>query len=68
MLKQPRLKKYARMFLMSRGLKRYKKTTFSDAYQYWQAGKGVDNITSIESSATVIKAFEEAFAELQKIS
>jgi nitronate monooxygenase len=66
MLKQPRLKKYARMYLMSRGLKRYKKTTFSDAYQYWQAGKGVDNITSIESSATVIKAFEEAFAELQK--
>ncbi|MEM7106168.1 MAG: nitronate monooxygenase [Bacteroidota bacterium] len=59
MLTKKRLKKYARMYLMSRGLKNYSKTTFDDDVQYWQAGKGVDNIKSIESVADVVKAFAD---------
>lgn len=58
MLRRPKLKKYARMYLMSKGLKNYSKTTFDDSVQYWQAGKGVGNITSIESVADVVKEFE----------
>ena len=57
MLRRPKLKKYARMYLMSRGLKNYSKTTFDDSVQYWQAGKGVGNITSVKSVAEVVQEF-----------
>ncbi|MEM7513111.1 MAG: hypothetical protein AAF388_19440, partial [Bacteroidota bacterium] len=57
MLRRPKLKKYARMYLMSRGLKNYSKTTFDDSVQYWQAGKGVGNITSVKSVAKVVQEF-----------
>ncbi len=57
MLRQPRLKKYARMYLMSKGLKNYSKTAFDDNVQFWQAGKGVGNINSVESAADVVKEF-----------
>lgn len=57
MLRRPKLKKYARMYLMSKGLKNYSKTTFHDDVQYWQAGKGVGNIKSVESVADVVKEF-----------
>ena len=57
MLRRPKLKKYARMYLMSRGLKNYGKTTFDDSVQYWQAGKGVGNIKSVESVGDVVNEF-----------
>lgn len=57
MLKHDKLKKYARMYLMSNGLKKYNKAAFDDSVKYWQAGKGVGNITSIKSAADVVKEF-----------
>ena len=46
------------MYLMNRGLKRYNDAAFDDSVQFWQAGKGVGNIKSVESVADVVKAFE----------
>jgi nitronate monooxygenase len=57
MLKHDKLKKYARMYLMSRGLKKYNKAAFDDSVQYWQAGKGVGNIHSVKSVKEVIDEF-----------
>ena len=57
MLRQSKLKKYARMYLMSRGLKNYNKTTFDDSVQFWQAGKGVGNVKSVKYVADVIEEF-----------
>ena len=57
MLRRPKLKKYARMYLMNKGLKNYSKTAFDDNVKFWQAGKGVGNITSVDSVAEVIEAF-----------
>jgi nitronate monooxygenase len=57
MLKHDKLKKYARMYLMSRGLKKYNKAAFDDSVKYWQAGKGVGNITSIKSVKEVMDDF-----------
>jgi nitronate monooxygenase len=59
MLRRPKLKKYARMYLMSKGIKNYSKTAFDDNVQFWQAGKGVGNIKSIETVKDVVKEFEE---------
>ena len=58
MLRQRKLKKYARMYLMSRGLKNYSRTAFDDNVQFWQAGKGVGSITSIKSVKEVIEEFK----------
>ena len=57
MLRRPKLKKYARMYLMSQGLKNYNRTAFDDSVQFWQAGKGVGNIRSVESVLDVLKRF-----------
>ena len=57
MLRKPNLKKYARMCLMSKGLRNYSKTAFSDDVKFWQAGKGLGNIKSVESVADVMKTF-----------
>jgi nitronate monooxygenase len=57
MVKHDKLKKYARMYLMSRGLKKYNKAAFDDSVQYWQAGKGVGNIPSVKSVKEVIDEF-----------
>lgn len=57
MLTKKSLKKYARMYLMRRGLKNYSKTTFDENVQYWQAGKGVGNITAVKSVKEVIEEF-----------
>ncbi|MEL6254894.1 MAG: nitronate monooxygenase [Bacteroidota bacterium] len=57
MLTKRKLKKYARMYLMSRGLKKYNKAAFDDNVKYWQAGKGVGNITSVKSVKEVIQEF-----------
>ena len=55
MLRNPKLKKYARMLLMSKGLRNYNKTAFDDNVQFWQAGKGVGNITEVKSVADVMQ-------------
>ena len=57
MLRQSKLKRYARMYLMSRGLKNYNKTAFDDSVQFWQAGKGVGNIKSVKYVADIIEEF-----------
>ncbi|MCT2530785.1 nitronate monooxygenase [SAR92 clade bacterium H921] len=57
MLRKPNLKKYARMWLMSKGIRNYSKTAFSDDVKYWQAGKGLGNIASVESVADVMREF-----------
>jgi len=57
MLRQSKLKRYARMYLMSRGLKNYNKTAFDDSVQFWQAGKGVGNIQSVKYVADIIEEF-----------
>lgn len=63
MLKKKRLKKYARMYLMSQGLKKYNKAAFDDNVQFWQAGKGVGNIKSIESVKDVIAPFKDSLID-----
>lgn len=57
MLRKPSLKKYARMWLMSKGIKNYSKTAFNDDVKFWQAGKGLGNIKSVESVADVMRDF-----------
>jgi nitronate monooxygenase len=57
MLRQSKLKRYARMYLMSQGLKNYNKTAFDDSVQFWQAGKGVGNIKSVKHVADIIEEF-----------
>ena len=61
MLRRRKLKKYARMYLMNKGVKNYSRTAFDDNVQFWQAGKGVGNITSIDSVANVVETFRSAF-------
>ena len=57
MLRKPNLKKYARMWLMSKGIRNYSKTAFSDDVKFWQAGKGLGNIQSVDSVADVMREF-----------
>lgn len=57
MLKKRKLKKYARMYLMSQGLKKYNKAAFDDSVKWWQAGKGVGSITAIKSVKEVVEEF-----------
>ena len=58
MLRKPNLKKYARMWLMSKGIRNYSKTAFNDDVKFWQAGKGLGNIASVESVADVMHEFK----------
>ena len=58
MLRKPSLKKYARMWLMSKGIRNYSKTAFSDDVKFWQAGKGLGNIKSVESVTDVLQEFK----------
>ena len=57
MLRKPSLKKYARMWLMSKGIRNYSKTAFNDDVKFWQAGKGLGNIQSVDSVADVMREF-----------
>jgi len=60
MLRRRKLKKYARMYLMNKGVKNYSKTAFDDNVQFWQAGKGVGSIKSIDSAANIVDTFRTA--------
>ena len=57
MLRKPNLKKYARMWLMSKGIRNYSKTAFNDDVKFWQAGKGLGIIQSVDSVADVMREF-----------
>lgn len=57
MLRKRSLKKYARMWLMSKGIRNYSKTAFDDNVKFWQAGKGLGNIKSVETVADVMQSF-----------
>ena len=63
MLRHRKMKKYARMYLMSKGVKNYSRTAFDDNVQFWQAGKGVGHIRSIESVSDVVKSFDTVLAK-----
>ena len=41
------------MYLMSKGLRNYSKTAFDDNVQFWQAGKGVEELNQL----IVVKIF-----------
>ena len=56
MLRKRSLKKYARMWLMSKGIRNYSKTAFDDNVKFWQAGKGLGNIKSVETVADVMRS------------
>ena len=47
---------------MSKGVKNYSRTAFDDNVQFWQAGKGVGNISAVESVADVVKSFQSVLA------
>ena len=65
MLRKPKLKKYARMYLMSKGIKNYSKTAFDDRVQFWQAGKGIGQINSIDSVANVVSSFAQVIKKTE---
>jgi hypothetical protein len=46
------------MWLMSKGIRNYSKTAFNDDVKFWQAGKGLGNIASVESVADVMHEFK----------
>ena len=43
---------------MSKGLRNYSKTAFDDNVQFWQAGKGVGGIKSIESCEDILNEYK----------
>jgi hypothetical protein len=46
------------MYLMNKGLRNYSKTAFDDNVQFWQAGKGVGGIKSVESCQDILKEYK----------
>ena len=46
-------------YYMSKGLKNYSKTAFDDNVKFWQAGKGVGGIRSIETCEEIIKEYKD---------
>ena len=62
MLRGRRTKHWMRSIYAIRSLYRLKKDLYEQdgAQEYWQAGKSVDGITSIEPTAALVRKFEEA--------
>ena len=46
-----------RTFMLTRAMDKYKKAAFDESVELWQAGKGVDAITAVESCAEVMERF-----------
>ncbi len=62
LLKQPRTKKIMRSLLLLRSMQTHKNVINKSGYdKIYQAGKGVGNITTIESAGDIIRSFEEVF-------
>lgn len=45
------------MYLMRIEVKKYSQAAFDDKVKFWQAGKGIGNIRSVQSVAEVVKEF-----------
>ena len=46
-----------RTLLLQNAMSQYKRAAFEDDYALWQAGKGVDQIDSIETCGEVVNRF-----------
>jgi nitronate monooxygenase len=57
LLRQRLTKGLARMFLLTKAVDVYKKSTNDESFQIWQAGKGVSDINAIEPVETILKRF-----------
>ena len=57
LLRQPYTKSLARLYLLQRSVDNYKKATFDESIQIWQAGKGVSAINAVEPVADILKRF-----------
>lgn len=61
LLRHRKTKKITRMMLLLRSTQRYKKVALDPGYaQYWQAGKGIGQITAIETAGDVVRRFAQA--------
>ncbi len=61
LLQNRRTKKLTRMLLLLRSAQRYKKVALDSGYaHYWQAGKGIGNITRVETAGDVVRRFAAA--------
>ena len=65
MLRGRRTKHWMRTIYAVRSLYRLKKDLYKEqgAEEYWQAGKSVDGIHSIEPTASIVRKFEETLAD-----
>ena len=63
LLRQPMTKSYARMFLLSKAVSSYKRATFDETHQIWQAGKGVADINQVESVEDILSRFQAILKE-----
>lgn len=65
LLRKKATKSIARLFLLVQSLQRFKQVTHQKGYgQYWQAGKGVDNIRRIEPAKYIVQRFHETYEKL----
>ncbi|MEE4250992.1 MAG: nitronate monooxygenase [Alcanivoracaceae bacterium] len=61
LLQNRKTKKLTRMLLLLRSTQRYKKVALNPGYaQYWQAGKGIGAIRSVESAGDIVRRFAAA--------
>jgi nitronate monooxygenase len=69
MLRGRRTKHWMRSIYAIRSIYRLKKDLYKEqgAEEYWQAGKSVDGITGIETTAALVRKFEEALATSQVV-
>ena len=59
LLKQPMTKAITRLWLLRGALEKYDQAAFDPNVQYWQAGKGVGEITSVLTCEEVIQQFSK---------
>ncbi len=51
--------------MKEKGIKNYSKTAFDDRVQFWQAGKGIGQINSIDSVADVVSSFAQVVQKME---
>lgn len=57
LLKNSYTKNLVRVYMLQNAMKEYKKAATDESVEVWQAGKGVDYITSIQSCKAIIDSF-----------
>jgi nitronate monooxygenase len=62
LLRGHRTKRWMRTIYALRSLSQLKRASFDErgVYEYWQAGKSVEEITSVESAGTIVRRFGRA--------